>query len=267
MNTCRNLLIAHCKSILLSCKVTLVWPVHRQRKEPLARSQLLQRANANEERRKRWTIWIRVKKRFHLLVKMKWKCRLDWSTKSYPTRSSIFSSIISTGTFFWDRWQTDTLNWLDCFSMKSRLYLDLFTQRVLYCSERWCFASSFLRPLSFLHSFTPMRIGSSSAFLVLRSFFSPRLKGGSYKKKSLFICSFVCLFLCGRAKETSQIFYKVYRDIGTLTGNSMWGTRIQGPFTSKPHWSTGNQLKSSLLENCCLFLIQQTTEVPCSLLI
>jgi hypothetical protein len=28
----------------------------------------------------------------------------------------------------------------------------------------------------------------------------------------------------------------------------MWGTRIRGPKPSKPHWSTGNQWKSSFLE-------------------
>ena len=116
--------------MLLSCKATSRWPVHRQRKEQLARNQLRQRANAKGARRKRWMMCIRVKKRFRSSVKMKWNLRFDWSMKSCPTRSSIFSPIISTGMFLGDYQRTDMIDWWACFSTKSRLYLDLFIQRV-----------------------------------------------------------------------------------------------------------------------------------------
>ena len=50
------------------------------------------------------------------------------------------------------------------------------------------------------------------------------------KKISLCVCVFVCLFVCHRVKRTFSKTILSARDFDTFRGNSMWATRIRGPF-------------------------------------
>ena len=57
----------------------------------------------------------------------------------------------------------------------------------------------------------------------------------------------VCLSVTGSKRTLPTSIPSVRRHDGTR-GNPMWKTRIRGLYTSKPHWSTGNQWKSISVE-------------------
>ena len=64
----------------------------------------------------------------------------------------------------------------------------------------------------------------------------------------MIVCVFVCLFVCNRVKRTLSARILSVTRHDARRGISMRGTWIRGPNTSKPHWSAGNQWKSSLPE-------------------
>ena len=63
----------------------------------------------------------------------------------------------------------------------------------------------------------------------------------------MFVCLFVCLSVTG-SKEHGQKRTQILISFDATIGNPMWGIRIWGPFSTKPHWSIGNEWKSSFRE-------------------